>query len=257
MSMWPPAPWKPWWMFQSRRSSAIGVAWSSTWRSTQRSRYSGWRSLGRTTITAADCCPRRSPPAACAGSSAAISRPASSPCAVRNAFAMFATTGAPARMFPWQANATPDSPPAQFWHFGPVHVTTRPADDDHRELPRVPVRVGSREAAHDLRGRHAAPRHGEHLRPVGGVHVGLRRDRGDPASAHGTTRPTAKYFDSTATPSSCVTLSYATIEKVAGCSMACAGAARTSSGSRTAARRTGVASKSPSSWPGIGTGAAV
>ena len=37
-----------------------------------------------------------------------------------------------------------------------------------------------------------------------------------PANAHGTTSPTLKYFDSTATPSVCVVESYATIENVFG-----------------------------------------
>ncbi len=62
--------------------------------------YSGYSSLGRTTRSAADCMPRRSPPAAWPASIAARSRVASSPGVERYARSISATTASPVRMFP-------------------------------------------------------------------------------------------------------------------------------------------------------------
>ena len=55
----------------------------------------------------------------------------------------------------------------------------------------------------------------ERSRPVRRDPGGLRSHRADPGRAHGTTEPTEKYFDWTATPTSPVSGSAATMEKVA------------------------------------------
>ena len=62
-----------------------------------------WAESGSTTNSAADCFPRRSPPAFSPTSKAARRRSARLPCALRKATSIRSTTSGPVRLFPWMA----------------------------------------------------------------------------------------------------------------------------------------------------------
>jgi hypothetical protein len=76
---------------------------------------------------AADCCPRRSPPAACPASSAAINFSTSGPSDCTYARAISSTTPAPARMFLCAANPAPVRWPAHSRQCAPVNAAARPS----------------------------------------------------------------------------------------------------------------------------------
>src|SRR5690242_17034605 len=127
---------------------------------------------------------------------------------------MPATTAGPARMFPWQAKSTPCSPPCQSRHLLPVQVAIPPRAsaiptwrESHTESVAARARMTS-EAESPVR------RSAKALGPNDGSTRAWVATAPTPASAQGTSVPTLKYLDCTATPSSCVTESKATMENV-------------------------------------------
>ena len=88
------------WMLRSRRSSLIGVGWSSTWRRVWTSLFMLRPAPFCTTRSAADWRPRESPPASCPASRAATSRSARLPSVFSNAAAIASTTSGPVRILP-------------------------------------------------------------------------------------------------------------------------------------------------------------
>src|SRR5262249_19721242 len=104
----------------SRRSSLIGSGLSSTCRRSTVSLCSQTPQSFFTTINAADCCPRVSPPPAWPPSSAATSRSESAPFVSSKFFTMLATTASPARMFPCAVQNFPPRLPAHWGACGPV-----------------------------------------------------------------------------------------------------------------------------------------
>ena len=85
---------------------------------------------------------------------------------------------------------------------------------DDAELTLVAAVVGLGQPLDDLLGRQTLPQEREPVRAVARVRVGLRRDRAHLGSAQGTTDPTARNFDCTATPHCPASRSQATIEYV-------------------------------------------
>jgi hypothetical protein len=90
----------------------------------------------------------------------------------------------------------------------------RPVRGDDAELTRLAAVVAGEDGGDRLGRREPLLEPGERLRPVDGDAGGLRGDRSDPRLCHGTTEPTAKYFDWTAQPTSFATGSTAQMEKV-------------------------------------------
>src|SRR5258705_58537 len=127
---------------------------------------------------------------------------------------MPATTAGPARMFPWQTKSAPFSPPAQSRHLLPVQLATPPcasAIPSWRESQTESVAASARSTSGAL-----SPDFNKTsaLSPNEGSTRAWVAIAPTPASAQGTSVPTLKYFDCTATPSSFVTESNATIENV-------------------------------------------
>ena len=181
----------------------------------------------RFTTRAADCSPRRSPPAFPPATIAATSRSANEPFVDWNVPAIASTVGLPTRMFPCAAKprpttisplppqAVPVFPPAQSKHSVPVHdaalprMSIMPACRDCRALS-VAIRMRSASSA-------VAPLRMS-VKPRGPNEVFANdcvATAPTPASAHGTTGRTFGNFDCTATPTSPFTVSMATMENVA------------------------------------------